>query len=313
MYLLDRVKKIEKGKLIPRSYLISNQKINYVNESLNKWKEQRLNAEGFMLDSGNIMIDNELLSMDFSAFQQQQRQLLKKGCTTVAVFNQVNYEKQLLTQLKNAKHRMTNSSLDFVIGLSMSLHLLRPTVIRSCQKYKIPVLKIQVSTGDNLQDVPWTHIAQALLSYQVVLLLDIIGGNKRERQAIAHSWYWFCQKYRIPTGEVPDPHRNWPKSLLQKTGLYPIKGELLIGSDVDYLLYLDYAKTNLDSQALSVEEDSLLDYDKEEPNIVVLRGRNLKINDEYFLKPGFGYHIQVKKPGRFVPITEAHDYNSSGL
>ncbi|WP_088102197.1 hypothetical protein [Halalkalibacter urbisdiaboli] len=307
MYLLDQVKKLENGTLTPRSYLISNQKIQYVNKSLDKWNQRRLNLAGFVLNKGNVMTDDDILGMELAPFQIQQRQLLQKGCTTVVVFTQVNYERQMSSQLKKAKHQMTNSSLDFLIGLKMPIGILRPTVIRNCQKNRVPVLKVQVNSVNELNQVPWTHIAQAMLTYPVVLLLDTHDCQKKEQAALESSWNWYCRKYRIPTDKVPNHQIPWSKPLIQKTGLYPLKGELIIGSDTDYMLFLEREISSIDnSQALSVDESTELDYDEREPNIVVLRGRILKVNDDYSLVPGYGCHIQVIKPGRFVPITEAH-------
>lgn len=299
MYLLDRAVHRNGDSLQSRSYLIEGGQVRYVTGNFKKWKRIRSVLEGIALEPGRVMAANRLLdAANFTSFREQQAALIEKGCTTVVVLPEAAYERQLEATLKRAKHALASSTLDYVIGLSIPLSLLRSSVLRRCQKMKIPLLQIKLTSCRQLQELPWSHIAQTLMSYPI-LLIPSVDQSVPDQQMLLDVWEQCCEHYHLHTAPPLLEEAPWTKSLLQKSGLYPEKGVLLHGSDADYLLFAPG-----DQGGTVARKDGFVYHDNN-PSVVVVRGQIIKENQTIVGKPGYGRYLQIKRPGRFLAIEDA--------
>lgn len=305
MYLLDRAWKVEEKTSGTRSYLIENGQVRYVNETFHKWKRQRVAMTGTIMMNGRVMLADSLLScQDFATFQQKQKELIKKGCTTVAVAPIVKYERQLDSIFKRAKHTMASSTLDYIIGFTLTTNLLRPSVLRRCQHHRVSFIRIVVRSFDELDQLPWTHLSQTLSTYPTVLIPVLDEHSPRTGASLLEAWTSYCTLYRIHTSPPLAENEVWQKHMLQKAGLYPEKGAMLVGSDADYLLFLADNKETIHSKIQKVARDECFVYHKKDPAVVILKGTMIKAGESISLKPGFGRCVQVKRPGRFLALDE---------
>ncbi|GAE25067.1 hypothetical protein JCM9140_1037 [Halalkalibacter wakoensis JCM 9140] len=308
MYLLDKVVKVDEEKDKIRSYLINEGQIQYVTTAFEKWNKQRVNMSGTIMTNGRIMFDEHLLtSQDFQAFQDRQSHLIEKGCTAVAVSQKVQYEREIDSDFKRAKHAMANSTLDYLVGLTLPISLLRPAVLRKCQNLRIPFVRIEIESFQQIRSVPWTHISQTLLTYPTVLIPVISSSVLRLEAALLKEWENHCMDFQIHTHNPLTAMEKWEKPLLQKVGLYPLKGMMLAGSDVDYLLFYEDAGDHLYDLDQKVAHKQRISYDKKDPAIVVIKGEIVKANESISLKPGYGRLIEVKKPARFLSLSHFSD------
>ncbi len=279
MYLLDRATKLENGERIVRSYLIEDDEVRYVNESFRKWIGMRVSMAGTIMMNGRVMLANSLLRCEtVDVFHEEQMQLLKKGCTTFAVAPDLYYENNFESVFQRAKHRLINSTLDFIIGCTIPVRLLKPRFIQKCQKRRIPFLRIAIDQREQLDAIPWAYLSTLLLSYPIVLI------PKTDEQEILQRWFDYCDRYQIHTSKPIDDYEVWDKSLLQKVGLYPKKGAFLVGSNADYLLFPEN------------------EIDLDEPAIVIIRGKIVKDGERCRRRPGFGKLIDIKRPSQFLSI-----------
>ncbi len=280
MYLIDRATKFEQGKKEVRSYLIENGQVQYVNQTFHKWGGKKVDMKGTIMMNGRVMLANELLDCGTAdQFHARQMMLVKKGCTTIAVAPVIEYEKQLDLIYEKTKHKLANSTLDFLIGLTVPIRLIRPTFLRKCQKLHIPFLIVRIEEGSQIQALQWAHLSHALGSYQIVL---IPVSSKHE---LISKWVSVCSAYHIHTSLPITEETAWEKPLLQKVGLYPERGTLITGSSADYLLFHDNA-----------------DFDQESPTVVIVKGTIIKENDRMRVKPGYGKQIDIKQPGKLLSI-----------
>lgn len=300
-YVIQGILKEEEDRMVRRSFLIKGNEIAYVNGRLDKLTFIRMNGDQFYMAPGRVMNNDELeTNLSISSFKKTLTSMIEKGCTSVVYFASANYERQLPFVIKQAYHRMNNSFIDYVIGLSLPAHLLRPSVLRFCKKEKIPVLRFSLQSIDDLYDVPWSRLQDVLYSYPIVLLPNMNELLEGERKLAEDLWVSLCEAHRIyGTTHPPNSLEAWPKTLLKLVGLYPKKGELRVGGDADYLLYY-VARTNA-----TLAETCDLDYDRDKPNVVVLRGSVLKANEVTSIRPGGGRRIRITRPGQFIPVSEA--------
>ncbi|WP_157796489.1 hypothetical protein [Bacillus sp. FJAT-45037] len=309
VYVFDELKKVDDQFNDSRSYLVSDGTIRYMNKEMNRWKGYRVSGKGFSIQAGHVMTMPKMTTpLNVYQFKQYQKELISKGCTTLIHFSKADYEKDLSYAIKRAKHECINSSLDYLVALEIPLRLLRPTVISTCKRLKVPLLKIHIDSIHDFTSVEWDQISQRMLTYPIVLIPIFKEMNEKKERQYLELWKWFCQKYRIQTEALPGNQVGWSKKALQKIGVAPLKGELLVSSDFDYQLFHQNQSVGCtieNEQGFSLEAQSKLDYDKREPNIVGLRNRLLKVENTVHLYPGYGRQIQFASPRRFLSIEEA--------
>ncbi len=306
MYLLDQATKVEEGRHLIRSYLIENGQVRYVNESFGKWKGLRIAMSGTIMMNGRVVLDESIVDyQDFPAFQRRQIELITKGCTTVAVAPHVPYERQLDSIYRRTRHAMVSSTIDYLIGFTLMLKRLTPRFIRHCQKVRVPFIRILLHSHAELNNLPWTHISQALTAYPIVLIPVVSEYSSKMQESLLAAWTNFCSSYRIHTSPPLEGNEVWNKGLLQKVGLYPEKGRMLIGSDADYLLFIDHHKETFDFKHQKVARNERIVYHEKDPMVVIIKGNVIKAGEKISLKPGYGRCLQVKRPGRFLTLDDS--------
>ncbi|WP_017728018.1 hypothetical protein [Halalkalibacterium ligniniphilum] len=300
-YIIKNVLKELDDQLIRQSYVIDDEQIVYANGQLNAIAYPHLHVSDFRIAPGRVMCGEQLAKAEDPAdFKNRMGRLLEKGCTTVIYYAKADYERSLPFEIKRAFHQMNNSFLDYVIGLAIPLILLRPSVLRLCKSKKIPLIRFQVSCLDELLLVPWSRLKEPLFHYPVVFQPDFRLLSTKEQKQAMKIWERIATNIKLPTCvESLEDNESWSKSSTQKMGIYPRKGELRVGGDADYLLYYQ------PHSSASVAESNELDYDKDKPNVVVLRGRVLKANQFVKIRPGSGKAIPVLRPGQFLQIADA--------
>ncbi|ARK30322.1 hypothetical protein [Halalkalibacter krulwichiae] len=309
MYLLDKAIRVEDCKRTLRSYLIKDGQIQYVTKTFEKWNKRRVAMNGIAMADGRVMFDDGILKCtDFHGFQKRQIELIRKGCTTIAAAPNVKYEKDIEAELKRAKHSMASSTLDYTIGLTIPIKLLRPSLLRVCQQHRIPFLKVQIESFSDIKHLPWTHISQTLLTYHSVLIPDFNLVSEKFKDLAFKEWMRCCERFQIHTDAPMQSLKRWSKTSLQKVGLYPKKGVLLNGSDADYLLFHINETQNQISLEQNVARQAQNVYDEKEPVIVVLKSEIIKSNEQITLRPGFGRLVEVKRPGRFLSLSDVSYY-----
>ncbi|MCH1624737.1 hypothetical protein [Fredinandcohnia quinoae] len=301
-YILEKANLVKDKKVKHCSILIKNDRVDYISENLNRLKFMRMELSNFLLTPGHIMINYSFSTkLPFQQFKEEIiHKYIKKGCTTLLVISDVKNENELKKVIKETKHYLLNSPIDYYIGIRIPLSILTPSLMVACRKHKIPVVITVVDHNENLFNIPWGWISESYFSYR----LPIIPEWKSREKSLFHGkknseiWNEIMNKNQIPT--ISDcPNEDLPLSIdnLKKIGIYPEKGDIRIGGDLDYNLY------DIDDICYSVDEMPILDYHKHIPKITMHKGKFLKVNSQIYFRSGFGNECKVKKPGYFVSST----------
>lgn len=300
MYLLNEAIRIKNGQVCKLSYVVKDGRIDYIKERMPYWRKWRVESTSFVLAPAKVGFESSFLMSEHKEEREQlERKWLRRGVTTIAVVAAAHSERNVPEAFNRAHEQMKGMALDYVIGLSIPLRLLKPSLLHQCRRLKIPFLQIRMDE-DALDQLPWSHLSNALVSYQTMLIPNV-SGQASMRETIRRKWKDYCELYGIST---TTNNEIWSKETLQKSGLYPTKGELLIGSDADYLLYHQHTTHYRSRQARMVATSEILDYDKDEPAIVVRRGQLLKAGISYALNDQ-GKPMTIAKPRRFLSIKYA--------
>lgn len=282
------------GKGSGRNYLIRDRKIAYSGQSLNcSLNTIALNCEGFYIAPARVAVDESILEIDdFSRCKEKFIELQRQGVTTILAICQVERERDLKRKLKEARHRLINSSLDYVIGISFPMRKITPDLVRLCRRERVPCVFASIESEEDLGAVTWAWIRDALFWYRLAILPDwrkLSDMPPRKQTKLHKKWRKLADTFDIPTmSDIPRERSFLQKDLLRKIGVSPYKGELKPGSDLDYNLF----------ESRSLADPMELHYDKNRfPDVVVLRGRLMKAGKTVYFRPGFGKEVSVRVPG----------------
>ncbi|WP_027408567.1 hypothetical protein [Anoxybacteroides tepidamans] len=298
-YIIDNAHVVKNGKLERYSFIIDGNRIDYISEKMSFYQWMRMSVGEFWLTPGHVMLDFSLQEpRSFSDLKQyMQRHFLARGCTTLLAVCDVLYERQLVKALQKLRQNLLNSPIDYFIGVKIPLRTLTPSFIRACKQYKIPVVFIELKGDERLDEIAWSWMYEAFVSYPVALVPH--WKEEVAPKRLQENWRERLSAHRIPFIPFSLKERMpLPLDVLKKIGIYPQKGDLRIGGEVDYNLYLRPPLSDL------VAETPVVDYDKHVPIITVHNGKVVKAGEQVFFHPGFGKERIVRAPGMFAAYFE---------
>jgi hypothetical protein len=290
-YVINRANVKKEREIIQCSLSIKNNKIEYIRPHMDNVKLMKMDVSPYLLTPGHVMLDFNIEKLTtFSSQKEYIKDLISKGCTTILVSVTVNYEAELKIAIKKIMHVMINSPIDYCIGVRIPIRALTPSFVRQCKRLKIPVIFVDLAEKD-IDSIAWGWIRDALYPYYLSLVpiwSDDLTKGKLKKQS--ESWKEVMKEERIPTvPECPPTGEPLSMNVLRKIGISPLKGEIRIGGDVDYNLY------EIKSREFANPEE--VNYDMNKPIITVHKGRNIKVNHQFNINPGYGERVNIKVPG----------------
>ncbi|ANB61138.1 hypothetical protein [Anoxybacteroides amylolyticum] len=290
-HIIDDATVVRNGTTRRCSIVVDKNRVDYIGEQTAVYRWMRMPVSEFVMTPGYVMLDfsfgNPRSFSEFKSYMQQH--FLAKGCTTLLVVCNVRYEKQLPDALQHLRLHLLNSPIDYFIGVKIPLRTLTPSFVRACKRLHIPVLFVELNGDERIEKLAWGWMYDTFASYPLPLVpYWLTPPTKQAEQhwqhVLAHAripFLPFALKERVPLA----------LDVLKKIGIYPQKGDIRIGGELDYNLY---AKSNLVAEMFAV------DYDKHVPVITVHNGKVMKAGNELFFHPGFGRERIVRAPGMFT-------------
>lgn len=277
---------------LTKEFLIRERKIAYIARRMERERTFEMNCDGFYIVPAGVRVDHSMVAS--RAYTDRKKKFIewqRQGTTIVLIVCPLQYEKDLESCLRKARHLMINSSIDYVIGVSFPLHKLTPSFIRQCVCKKIPFVQAVVHEQNDLNKVTWEWIRNAHHSYRFPIVPDWskLNLDSKQRKKLNDQWLSIANRMDIPTiSHFPNNEGMLNKEAKRKIGIAPFKGELRTGCDLDYNLY----------KSTSLADPTHFLYDKDsEPDVVVLRGKLMKAGESVHYRPGYGKEITVRVPG----------------
>lgn len=304
-YIIENVNLLQNKRKERTSILIKEKQISAISDSFQRFSYMRLNGQPFIMTPPHIIFD-PLIPLEKSFAELKTyfiNEFIKRGSTVFLTYADVKWESMLSTTLKRLKTRLMNSPIDYVLGVRIPVRLLTPSFIRKCKKEKVPVLFIEVDEKDDLRNVPWGFIREAMFPYNS-LLIPIFGGggsDRKERRAIVQQWKRILSAEKIPFAAEELLEKSVISSeLSQRIGIIPIKSHIHSGGEVSYNFYLDCNEIN------KIEQSQLYLYHNHRLVVTVHKGMVIRAQDEVLFRPGFGEHVLINIPSFF---SEGQDIN----
>ena len=296
-YIIENANILKETKLTKSSLLIKGNQIVAKQNHIRHNKYMKMNADSFIMTPSYVLLDTKIpLNTSFQEFRRYMiENFLLKGCTTFITSISLSYESELEDKIKETKTQLINSSIDFLICVTIPLRMLTPSFIRKCKKIRVPAIFIEIVDLDELSEIPWGWIREALFPYNCPLVPIISNELKKEARRALSKWKVIMENEKIPS-ILEEMKENQPISIkvLNKLGLYPQKASLLHGSEVSYNLFLKAR------EILNVDEVGLFHYHSDRLVVTVDKGKVVRAGEEVLFKPGFGEYVRVRTPSYFA-------------
>ncbi|MCA1030505.1 hypothetical protein LCL95_05555 [Bacillus timonensis] len=298
-YILDQANVLKENRITSCSILVNNNEIEYISPSMDRLQFMKMNLSNYILTPGHVMLDFSLsVKKTFPEYKRiMQSEYIEKGCTTLIIISSIQYEREISIKIAAANNLMLNSPLDYYIGIKMPLNMLTPSIIRTCAKNKVPMLIVEIENEAEITNLAWGWIRDAYYSYSlpIVPMWKETEQSKKKAKKQKELWNTIMKENRIPhLPYCPPEYMALSKDTLCKIGVYPSKGDIRIGGQVDYNLY------EKKGFSYSVEEFVHVDYHSHIPLVTMHKGKVLKAGNKQYYRPGFGTECIVKMPGHFA-------------
>jgi hypothetical protein len=296
-YIIENANILKETKLTKSSLLIEGDRIAAKNEHIHQNKLIKMNAESYIMTPSYVLLDTRIpLNASFQEFRKYMvENFLLKGCTTLLTYSSITYESELTEKIKETKTALISSPIDFLISVKVSLRLLTPSFIRKCKKERIPAIFIDIEDLNELNNIPWGWIREALFPYNCPLVPLISNDLKKDERRALSKWKDIMKNEKIPA-ILEEMKENQPLSVqvLNKIGLFPQKASLLHGSEVSYNLFLKAR------EIINVDEVELFHYHSDRLVVTVNKGKVVRAGEEVLFKPGYGEYVRVRTPSYFA-------------
>jgi len=289
-YIIENANLYKNNQLYKTSLLVDNQKILSVQPTFSKYRYMKMDAKNFIMTPTNVFYCKGIPELKNYTTERNYfiTQFLLKGCTTVLVSTEpIEYIYELDAKVETVRKLFSRSPLDYIIGLTIPLKLLTPELVKKCKRKKIPSLFIELNDPNELKNIPWGWIREAIFPYNFPFIPVFHNHENIEKKLTV--WNAILTKEKIPhLSEML--YENKPISFpsLKKIGIYPMKGYLQVGGELTYNLYL------------LNENDHLHEINERSLTITVHKGDVIRAGNKVYYNPKKGEEIVIKRPSFFL-------------
>lgn len=292
-YIIENAHILKGKQLQKNSLLINKNRIIQTRMSFRYFQHMKMDANSFIMTRPHVIYDADIAALSSSKQRSDYfiHSFILKGSTIMLTSISIQYESDLLNQLNTIRKKLIDCPIDYVIAVKIPVKLLTTSFIRKCKREKISVILVEVNEVNELSQIPWGWIREAMFPY-FPPLLPIFNHNNRSDQEL---WLQMMNKENIPTMiEQLDNGALLSENLIKKIGIYPLKGNLFSGGEVSYNFYLKPASLG------NVDESELFHYYNDKLVITVHKGIVIRAGKDYIYRSDLGEELKITTPSFFV-------------
>ncbi|MGM0845956.1 MAG: hypothetical protein ACQEUT_13355 [Bacillota bacterium] len=293
-YIIDNVPCLDYNRKRDITMLIKDNKIRSIDSNYKRYTLPRMNISPFLMSPVHVMADLELPAFrEYHHFKSYfTTEFIMKGCTTLVTSFSIEYKSQFEVNLRRLRTSLLSSPIDYVIALKCRAALITQELVRCLKRNKIPAVFIEFSSEEELRNIAWGWIKEALYGYPLVFCPLISPEiDKRSRDRLLDAWRKILSYQGIPhISSQLSIKKPLPLHFLKKIGIYPLKGNFMVGGEISYNLYESPA-----SEIVAHCQSFL--YDNHMLILTVNKGKVLMSNERCFFQPGIGEELVIKNPG----------------
>ncbi|MCJ7839463.1 hypothetical protein MUB24_00785 [Lederbergia sp. NSJ-179] len=292
-YLMEDATFLFNGQRKKVSMLVRQNEIRYIGYSVPRLNVMKLNVQAFFLTPSFVFYSPTIPKFSFAQFKTYfSQEYLLKGCGCMITDFTIQYQHQFKEELEKKRLELLNSPIDYLFGVKLKAEKLVPELVHICKREAIPVLFIELKNTHELVNIPWGWIKEASFPNNPLFVPCFSVSTKPLRQKhLLGKWCEILQNENIHHLQEPLPiNKPLKLAILKKIGLYPKKGILKAGGEINYNLFL---KQNKGEHLTSEREEECI------PHISVSKGKFVSINQTPVFRPGAGKEIVIYQTGLF--------------
>ncbi|WP_088035642.1 hypothetical protein [Evansella clarkii] len=281
-----------------RGLWIDRGKVRYAEFPVSPAGIFKMNTKEFNVFPGKITLDTQAAEQ-FSAGNgiSYIKQKLLHGFTTLIHAVNIEYESESDDCLQNTRHKLSDCPVDYIQAVKLPLARMSESWMRSLRQQSVPIVIFYAESAYEIAAAPWQRFAEAMFPKRMMLICKPLEKvtDMKEKAKIYASWKHIVDVFKFNSYySFPDPGIPVSPFLAKRTGLFPKKGSLVMGSDADYLMYSSSAEQA--AQPFKV------------PDIIVLKGKIVKTGTKWKLSNTKGKELTNLIPEKFLPIQEIYKY-----
>lgn len=295
-YIIENVQLLKRKSLEQTSLVIKNNRIATLLPHVRNYHYMKMNARNYCMTPTHVFLDSQLPWI--GTFEQMKPyvidEIIKKGCTTVVTYVQLEHERKLKETMRNVELKLLSSPIDFVTCLKIQPRQMTISLARALKREKIPALFFSFSSIAELDDIPWGWIREAIFPYHCLFIPIFSTSSESEKHRLKLHWSLYMTEQKIPH-LVDELKEGEPLAwhVLEKVGISPLKSHIHPGAEVSYNLYVSTDYRNM------FDETELFIYDYNRLHVTVHKGTVIRAGDCVWIRPGFGEHVSIKLPRYF--------------
>lgn len=295
-YIIENANILKGQQINKASLLIDKGQISAIKPHFNRYNFMKMNIEPFIMTPTPILLKRKFpLEKSFSELKKYFiDEFILKGCTAFLTTVHINHEYELTAGLKRLRTKLLNCPIDYIIGVQITVPNVTQTFLRKCKREKVPAVFVQIENVDELYQLPWGWLRDAMFPYNSPLIPLFRNKSERENKFARLHWKNLMEKEKIPfiedelSEETPLSY-----SALAKIGIYPFKGNIQQGHELSYNLYVRHEENR------NIEEMELFHYHNSKLVVTVHKGDVIRANEHVIFRPGFGEHVKINTPSYF--------------
>ena len=166
-YIIDRVRLFMNGEWKSTSLLVDREKILAVKPEFKQYRYMKMTAKQFYMTPSHVFFTPHLPKTKNNSDYKNYfvRHFLQKGCTFLLIGLQAGRLSRLAQVLDEARILLESSPLDYTFAVQIPANKLSADWIRKAKRLKIPALLVEFNDAEELEQIPWGWIREALFPY----------------------------------------------------------------------------------------------------------------------------------------------------
>ena len=287
-YIMENSLIEQQGREIRTAIAVKNNTIYTIDNPVARLNWPRVDLAGYRMAPAFVMLSEEIPESgpDMAFFSRYARM----GTGTLIIPVRAAYCSQTAQAIKAARDKLKESPIDYVLALQVPQHLLTSGLMHMCKKEKIPLIMAEITSAAAMAEIGWSWIRAAAFPYNP-LIAPVFPENTNPQQIKELDRLLTKEKIHH-LDKAPRPNEPIKLDILKKIGLYPYKGVIRAGGELNYNLY------ESEEAVSSVNGAERADYDK--IVITVLKGKVIRAGSLLELEKCSGTEFKVKVPGFFI-------------
>lgn len=288
LYILENPLIEQQGRERRTAIAVKDNIIYTIDNPVGRLNWIRVDLTGYRMAPAFVMLSEEIPESgpDMAFFLRYARM----GAGTLVIPVRSSYYSQAVPAIKAARDKLRESPIDYILALQVPQHLLTSKLMQLCKKEKIPLIMAEITSLEKMADIGWSWIRSAAFPYNPVIA-PVIPEHMPSQQI--KELDRLLTKEKISHLDKPLPLGE-PIGLqaIKKIGLYPFKGVIRAGGELNYNLYPSEEAVSSANGAGGPDYDKIV--------ITVLNGKVIRAGSLFELEGCSGTEFKVKVPGYFI-------------